>query len=197
MWPWENDHHGGDGGAERQGWGEKADIVGDQPDQDGADEAAGDGAQAADDHHDEDEDGHVSTDRGGDDLLIHRPHRAADAGECRPHHEHADEQTADAKAQSLDHFPVFHAGPHEQTDAGAVEHKGHSDPHDKAENHGHDAVFLDRGTAHEEAAAQRHRAGDFQLLRAPCHHHELFGDDQATDGDQDLLEMRAVDTTDQ
>ena len=47
-------------------------------------------------------------------LAIERPHHAAEAGQRRAGHEHADEQPADAIAQRLDHLAVLDAGADQQ-----------------------------------------------------------------------------------
>ena len=49
---------------------------------------------------------------------VEAPHHAAEAGQRRAGHEHADEQPADVIAERLDHLAVLDAGADEQPDAG-------------------------------------------------------------------------------
>ena len=74
---------------------QEADIVAGQSDQDGADEAAADRTQAADDENDENQNRHAVADLAADDRLVLPPHHAAHAGERGAGHEHADEHAAD------------------------------------------------------------------------------------------------------
>ena len=77
-------------------------------------------------------------------LAVERPHHAAEAGQRRAGHEHADEQPADAVAERLDHLAVLHAGADQQADLGAVEDEQHAAEHDEPDHDGDHAVLLDR-----------------------------------------------------
>ena len=134
--------------------------------------------------------------RGVDLLAIERPQHAADPGERRAGHEHADEQPVDAVAERLDHFAVLDPGADQQADLGAVEHQHQADEDDEADQRRDDAVFLDRRVAEQERAAEARRRRERDHVGAEQGVEQLLGDDRAADRHQDLLQMLAVDRHD-
>src|SRR6478735_8381018 len=97
--PHQHRDHQADAREHRQLRGNEADVVGDQADQEGADQAAKRRAEAADDDDDEEQHVDLAADLRRDDLLVHSPQAPAESGQCRAGREHGDEQAADAVAE--------------------------------------------------------------------------------------------------
>ncbi|EEF22324.1 conserved hypothetical protein, partial [Ricinus communis] len=191
--PQEDGDHQHDVRDERHLRREETGVVGDEGDQQRADEAAADGTEAADDDDDErqhhDLAAHVRHER----LLVQAPHDAAEARQRGAGREDAHEQAADAVAQRLDHLAVLDAGADQEADLRAVQGEEHRGEHDDADDDREQPVFLDGRLAQEHGAAQRGRQRQGDLLGAPDHVDELFGHDHAAHRDQDLFQMLAVD----
>ena len=130
-------------------------------------------------------------------AAIERPQHAAEPRQRRARHEHADEQPVDAIAQRLDHLAVLDARADQEPDPGAVEHDHLREKDDQADDERDDAVFLDRGVAEHERAAEGRGRSDRNLLRAEQRIKQLLGDDRAADRHQDLLEVLSIDGNDQ
>ena len=125
-------------------------------------------------------------------MLVQAPHHPAQAGQGRAHHKHAHKQAADAVPQRLDHLAVLHAGANQQTHLGARQRPGQHAKHQRAHGHGDQAVFFDTGFAQQQRTAQALGHGQGHLLRAPDDFDQLFANDHAAHGDQNLLEVLAI-----
>jgi hypothetical protein len=64
------------------------------------------------------------------------------------------------------------------------------------DQHRHDAVALHRGIAQQQRTPQRFGQGQGNLLRPPDDLDHLLADDHAAHGDEDLLQVHAVDRAD-
>ena len=104
-----------------------------------------------------------------------------------------DEEAADAVAERLDHLGILDARPDQQADAGAVEQQLHADEDHEADDDRDDAVALHDDVAEHEGAAQGLRQRDRDRRGAPDRVDRLLGDDQAAHGDEDLLQVAAID----
>ena len=148
--------------------------------------------RAADDDHDEDQHVHLRAHLRHHALLVHAPHHAAQPRQRRAHHEHTDKQAADAVAQALDHLAILHTGADQQAHLGARERPGQQCKHRQPHQHGHHAVFLDGGIAQQPATAHAAWQRQGNLRGAPDHLDELFTNDHAAHGDEDLLQVLAI-----
>ena len=99
-------------------------------------------------------------------------------------------------AERLDHFTVLDAGADQKTDPGAVENEQHGGEDHEPDDDRDQPVAFDRDVAEDQRAAECRRQRQRDLHRSIHRDDELFGDDQAADGDQDLFQMLAVDRHD-
>src|SRR6478736_6335831 len=118
--PHQHRDHQADAREHRQLGRDEADVVGDQADQERADQAAERRAEAADDDDDEEHDVDLTADLRRHDLLVHSPQAPAEAGERGAGREDGDEEAPDAVAEALDHLAVLDAGADQQADLGPV-----------------------------------------------------------------------------
>ena len=130
-------------------------------------------------------------------LAVQRPHHPAEPGEAGADHEYPQEQPPDAIAERFHHLAVFHAGPDQEADLGAVQNQLNAAKHDQPDQHRQYAVFGNRDVANDQGPAQRCRQRQRNDLRPPQRIQRLFGDDQSAGRHQDLLEVLAIDRQDQ
>src|SRR5436190_12262768 len=190
--PHQHRDHQADAREHRQLRRDEADVVGDQADEQRADQAAERRAEAADDDDDEEQHVDLAADLRGDDLLVHSPEAPAQAGERRAGREHGDEQAPDAVAEAFDHLAVLDAGADQEADLGAVERPEEGREDDQPDRHRDQAQLVDRRLADDDRAAQRLGRWQRDLRRAPHDLDQLLADDRAAERDQDLLQVLPV-----
>ena len=126
-------------------------------------------------------------------MLVQAPHHATQTGQCATHHKHADKQAFDAVAQRFHHLAVLHTGANQQANFGAGERPCQERKHCQAHHHRQQAVFFNGGIAQEHRTAHGFGQGQRQLRGAPNHFDELFANDHAAHGDQNLFQMLTID----
>jgi hypothetical protein len=100
------------------------------------------------------------------------------------------------RAERVDHLAVLDARGDRKPDFGAVENQHPTQENREAYHRRQHGILLDRRPAKDERGLEGLRNVERNLRGADHRTEQLFGDDHAADGHQDLLQMPAVDRLD-
>ena len=125
-------------------------------------------------------------------LLVQPPHHAAQPSQCAAHHKHAHKQALDTVTQRLDHFAVLHTSAYQQPNLGTAQYPGQHGKNKQAHHHRQQTVFFNRGIAQQHRTAQAFRQGQRDLRWTPDDFDQLFTNDHAAHGDQNLFQVLTI-----